>query len=70
MAQITKEQLQKLKAAEIYDYEKFIHLLKEYVGIEARPSSAYQFFDAAGDYIGHSGNDVEELLEAAYAEVK
>lgn len=70
MAQITKEQYRELKNAELCDYEEFLRLLKKYTGIEARPCSAYQFYDDAGDYVGTSGDDVERLLEAAYVEVK
>mgnify|MGYP004519753839 CR=1 FL=1 len=70
MAQITKEQYQELKNAELWDYEEFLRLLKKYTGIEARPCSSYQFFDDAGDYVGTSGDDVAALLEAAYVEVK
>lgn len=70
MAQITKEQYQELKNAELWDYEEFLCLLKKYTGIEARPCSSYQFFDVAGDYVGNSSHDVDRLLEVAYVEVK
>lgn len=71
MAQITKEQYKELKSAEECDYEEFLRLLGKYTGIVARPSRAYQFFDAAGDYIMDSGDgDVSDLLKAAYVEVK
>ncbi len=71
MAQITKEQYQKLKSAEMTDYDEYLRLLETFTGIVARPSKAYQFFDAAGDYIMDSGDgDVSDLLEAAYVEVK
>ena len=70
MAQITKEQYRELLHDELYDYEEFMHKLEKYTGIEARQHSAYQFYDAAGDYIGDSEDDVDELLKAAYVEVK
>ena len=44
--------------------------LEEYTGIEARSYTAYQFFDAAGDFIGNSDEiALEELLEKAGIEV-
>lgn len=70
MAQITKEQYQELQNEEIHDYEEFMHKLEKYTGIEARPCSSYHFYDAAGDYIGDSGDDVGALLKAAYVKVK
>lgn len=70
MAHITKEQYQELLHDELYDYEEFMCKLEKYTGIEARPCSSYQFFDAAGDYVGDSSHDVDILLEEAYVEVK
>lgn len=71
MVQITKAQYQELQSAEMTDYDEFLRLLGKLTGIVARPSRAYQFFDAAGDYIMDSGDgDVSDLLEAAYVEVK
>lgn len=70
MAQITKEQYRELLHDELYDYEEFMCKLEKYTGIEARARSAYQFYDAAGDYIGDSEDDLDALLEAAYVEVK
>lgn len=70
MAQITKEQYRELKNAELCDYGEFMRLLETYTGIEARPCRSYQFFDAAGDYVGNSSHDVDRLLEVAYVEVK
>ncbi len=70
MAQITKEQYQELKNAELCDYEEFMRLLKEYTGIEVRLCSYYEFYDDAGDYVGNGSHDVDELLQAAYVEVK
>lgn len=71
MPQITKAQYRELQSAEMTDYEEFLRLLEKYTGIVAKPSRAYQFFDAAGDYIMDSGDgDVSDLLEAAYVKVK
>lgn len=49
----------------------FHELLKKYTGIEARPYTAYQYYDAAGNYVGDSNEDgLDELLQAAYVEVQ
>ena len=65
---ITKEQLEEIEDAlfcsdRIAAYE----LLKEYTGIEARPYTAWQFYDEADNYVGDSDNyDLKDLLENAY----
>lgn len=68
---ITKEQLEEIE--EEYSYgsrETAYALLKEYTGIEARPYTAYMFFDEADNYVGDSENDdFEELLRKAYIKV-
>lgn len=70
--EITKEQLEKLEDVLSFDGRiPFNHLLEELTGIEARPYTAYQYYDGAGNFVGDSDNkDVRELLESAYISVK
>ena len=65
---ITREQLEDIEDAlfcsdRIAAYE----LLKKYTGIEARPYTAWQFYDEADNYVGDSDNyDLKDLLDKAY----
>lgn len=44
--------------------------MEEYTGIEARPYTAYQYYDNCGNYIGDSSDSaLEDLLEAACIKV-
>lgn len=64
---ITAEQFDELSTSE---YGEFLQALEEYTGIEARPYTAYQFFDAAGNFLANSDETcLEELLEKAGIEV-
>ena len=64
---ITAEQFDELSTA---DYGEFLKTLEEYTGIEARPYTAYQFFDAAGNFLANSDETcLEDLLEKAGIEV-
>ena len=66
---ITKQQLQELEDSTAYGMNEFHRLLEEYTGIEARPYTAYQYFDNCGNYIGDSSDsELYDLLEAAYVE--
>lgn len=69
---ITKAQYEELEDLIMCcDAEEFHKLLEKHAGIKASPYTAYQYFDSVGDYIGDSNeNDLDELLEAAYVEVR
>lgn len=68
---ITKQQMEKLKNAAVYEADEFHRLLEEYTGIEVRPYRAYQYFDNCGNYIGDSiDSGLFDLLEAAYIKVE
>ena len=46
-------------------------LLWKYTGIEARPYTAYLYYDENGDFVGSSDDDgLNELLEKANVEVR
>lgn len=68
---ITQAQYKEIEAAESAgDDEKFNSLLQKYAGITARPYTAYNYYDADGDYCGDSNDSLlDELLRAAYVEV-
>lgn len=69
---ITKAQYEELEDINMCcGEEEFNKLLEEYAGIEARPYTSYSYYDAAGDYIGDNNeNDLDDLLRAAYVEVR
>lgn len=70
MHYITKQQLRGIRDS-CYDIDEFHNKLKKYTGIEARPYTAYQYFDDCENYIGDSEeNSLEDLLNAAYIEVR
>ena len=68
---ITKAQLKEIEDAYSYDDRETAYaLLKEYTGIEAKPYTAYDFYDMAGDYIGDSRDySFKDLLRNAYIDV-
>lgn len=67
---ITKAQQEKLELAALLDDEEYRKLLSEYMGIEARAYTAYNFYDENGDFIGNSEDyDLDQLMEAAGVEV-
>lgn len=72
MREIAKEQLEELEQARSYGCKgDFNDLLEEYTGIEARPYTAFQYYDSADNFVGDSDNyDVREILENAYITVK
>ena len=66
----TNEQLREiLESYSLGDIDDFHAALKKYTGIEARPYTAYLYYDVNGDFIGDSDTSLEELLGAAYLEV-
>lgn len=68
---ITKSQLQEIRDAVLFGENSFHLTLKKYTGIEARPYTAYLYYDDCGNFIGDSdGVTIGSLLEAAYIEVR
>lgn len=69
---ITKKQYDEIANASFcFGRNEFNELLEKYTGVEARPYTAYQYYDVAGNYIGDSNeDDLDNLLRAAYVEVK
>lgn len=66
----TNEQLREiLESYSLGNLDDFHTALKKYAGIEARPYTAYLYYDADGDFIGDDNTSLEELLGAAYLEV-
>ena len=66
---VTKAQQENLELAELLDDEEYRKLLSEYMGIEARAYTAYNYYDENGDFIGNSEDyDLGQLMEAAGVE--
>lgn len=68
---ITREQLEDIEDAySCSDRNGAYALLKKYTGIEARPYTAFAFYDEADNYVGDSDNHTfRDLLDNAYIEV-
>lgn len=71
-SEITRKQLRQLEDTLSFDGRKeFNILLEDLTEIEARPYTAYQYYDGAGNYVGDSNDsDVQEILRHAYISVK
>lgn len=68
---ITKAQLKQLDQAQLIDNDEYLRLLKEFAGIESRPTTEYNHYDENGEYIGSSVDaDLYDLLDAAGVEVR
>lgn len=68
---ITKDQYRQIEDASLYGVTEFHNLLEKYTGIEAKPYTAYLYYDECGNFIGDSdGATLEQLLEAVYVKVK
>lgn len=68
---ITKAQREELEDASFFGIEDAHELLEKYAGIEARPYTAYQYYDEDGNYLSSSDEaNIDGLLEAAYVEVQ
>ena len=68
---ITKAQREELADAEEYGIGDPHELLKKYAGIEARPYTAYMYYDELGNFLAcDDETDVDDLLEKAYVEVR
>jgi hypothetical protein len=68
---ITTEQLEEIEDALFcLDRVGAYELLKEYTGIEAKPYTAWSFYDQHGNCVGDSDNySIRDLLENAYIDV-
>ena len=67
---ITKAQRAELEEACTLGVEEAHDLLRKYTGIEARPYTAYLYYDEDGDFVGSSDDDgLDDLLEKANVEV-
>lgn len=68
---MTEVQQEKLELAVLLDDEEYRKLLREYMGIEAKAYTAYNYYDENGDFIGNSEDyDLDQLMEAAGVEVR
>lgn len=68
---ITKAQRAELEEACTFGVEEAHDLLRKYTGIEARPYTAYLYYDENGDFVGSSDdNGLDDLLEKANVEVR
>lgn len=68
---ITKAQRAELEEACTFGVEEAHDLLRKYTGIEARPYTAYLYYDENGDFVGSSDDDgLNDLLEKANVEVR
>ena len=68
---ITAEQYERLSESDFTGNESEFHaLLEEYTGIEARPYTAFQYFDAAGNFLADcDGTYLDDLLDMAEIKV-
>lgn len=68
---ITKAQRAELEEACTFGAEEAHDLLRKYTGIEARPYTAYLYYDENEDFVGSSDDDgLDDLLEKANVEVR
>lgn len=68
---ITKAQRAELEEACTFGVEDAHDLLRKCTGIEARPYTAYLYYDENGDFVGSSDNNgLNDLLEKANVEVR
>ncbi len=68
---ITEDEYQELlDAVEERRPELIIETFEKLTGIVVKPYTGYQFFDAAGNYLGDDNwNDIDEILKEAEIEV-
>ena len=71
ITKITKAQLEEIEAAYSCEGKEAAYaLLKEYAGLEARPYTAYDFYDECGNYVGCSDSySIRDLLKNAYIKI-
>lgn len=68
---ITRKQFNELQKIHDYDDDQqFAEKLEAYTGIKQVPYTAYNYFDANGNYVGCSDEfDLYEMLDDAYIEI-
>ena len=71
ITKITKAQLEKIEATYSCEGKEAAYaLLQKYAGLEARPYTAYDFYDECGNYVGCSDSySIRDLLKNAYIEI-
>lgn len=68
---ITEAQLRQLHQAMFIDNDEYLRLLKEFAGIESRPTTEYNHYGENGKFIGSSvDTDLSDLLDEAGVEVR
>lgn len=68
---ITKAQLSQLYQTQLFDNDEYLRLLKEFAGIESRPTTEYNYYDEYDNFLANSDEtDIYELLEMAGVEVR
>ena len=68
---ITKAQFEQLNQAQLFDNDEYLRLLKEFAGIDSRPTTEYNHYDENGEFIGSSvDTDLSDLLDEAGVEVR
>ena len=68
---ITKAQLRQLYQAQLFDNDEYLRLLKEFAGIESRPTTEYNHYDENDNFLANSDEtDLDDLLEKANVEVR
>lgn len=68
---ITSAQMQELVDTCDKDPDEYNEVLHRITGIEARPYTAYQYYDADGEYVGNSDETLFwDLLDNAGVEVR
>lgn len=68
---ITEAQLRQLHQALFIDNDEYLRLLKEFAGIESRPTTECNYYNENGDFIGSSvDTDIDDLLDEAGVEVR
>lgn len=67
---LTRQQYEELQEAYETDDQAFVEKLEEYTGIIRKSYTAYNYYDAAENYIGCSEEfDLDTILEKAFVEV-
>lgn len=68
---VTKAQLRQLYQAQLIDNDEYLRLLKEFAGIESRPTTEYNHYDENDNFLANSDEaDIYGLLEMAGVEVR
>lgn len=64
--QITRKQFKELtEAYECMGDQQFVDKLKEYTGIVRKPFTVYSYYDAYGNYLGDSDDDLFDIINQA-----